>query len=235
MPAVMFVPIVLLLLAPQSVRNALFARFLPILMKRMAQKTHNQRTLLLQHVHGKVLDVGSGGGGYMPYLAHKAAHIVALEPLDAMHPTIVQAAIDAGMPHPSLQLTTRSDTLESYACHCPYEHGTFDWIILGNVLCHVTNLEEALQAAHVLLKPGGHVYFCEHVASPSGTWQRCLQELAQPSWGRISAGCHANRDTLHAIQGIASWDTVTWPMEHVSLVLGNRLVMGLARKVECNI
>jgi len=38
-----------------------------------------------------------------------------------------------------------------------------DWIILGNVLCEIPDVDEALRILDRLLKPGGRVYYSEHV------------------------------------------------------------------------
>jgi SAM-dependent methyltransferase len=224
------VPLSLLVISPRFVRFTVVSKFLPLIMKSLDAKLRNQRSLLLQHVKGKVLDVGSGGGIYMNYL-NRASHIVALEPMRALHPVIMQSAKKAGV-QGTLQLT--SDTLEDYVRNNPSEHGTFDWIVLGNVLCEVPDTQTALDCVHALLKSGGHVYFCEHIASPRGSWKRLMQNVVNPAWTRVSAGCHCNRESLYCIQGMPHWDTVVWTMRDLSVV-GGPMVLGLAQKVEPNI
>lgn len=64
----------------------------------------------------------------------------------------------------------------------------FDRIILGNVLCEVDDPVSFLKTVDTLLKPGGRVYFSEHVLD-SG-WRRTLQELVSPWWALVSDGCH---------------------------------------------
>jgi len=43
------------------------------------------------------------------------------------------------------------------------EPASVDWIILGNVLCSLPEPEKQLRLLDGLLKPGGRVYFSEHV------------------------------------------------------------------------
>jgi SAM-dependent methyltransferase len=216
---------VTMLISPPKIKNKILSMIIPRIMATVAKTTHNQRQLLLQHVSGRVLDVGSGGGGYLPFLSGKASHVVCLEPLKECHSTIRAGATQAGFE--DYQVTIVPDGIDEYASKATTDR--FDWIILGNVLCEVNDLESALASVHQLLKPGGHVYFCEHIASPSGTILRRFQNMYNPLWNRISGGCNCNRDTLHALEGMQNWDIVSWELG--LKVLSNRMVMGLARKV----
>lgn len=217
----------LMLLGPQRIRFALLAQVIPRAMTAVATKTENQRKLLLQHVSGRVLDVGCGGGGYMPFLKGKASHIVALEPVTAMHSIIRQQAKSAGFQ--DYQVTVLPESIQEYYCTNP--SASFDWVILGNVLCEVDDAESTLQHVHKLLKNGGHVYFSEHLGATPGGIRRRIQETINPWWKRVSGGCNCNRDSLHAIEGMADWEVVSWEMKNLSAMLGP-FVMGLARKVE---
>jgi SAM-dependent methyltransferase len=213
-----------MLLSPQMIKNKILSIVLPRIMATVAKITRNQRKLLLQHVSGRVLDVGSGGGAYLPFLSGKASHVVCLEPMKECHSKIRASAAQAGFQ--DYQVTIVPDDIDEYASKAA---GQFDWVILGNVLCEVNDLESALASVHQLLKPGGHVYFSEHIASPSGTILRRFQNMYNPLWKQISGGCNCNRDTLHALEGMPNWDVVSWELS--LKVVSNRMVMGLARKV----
>jgi SAM-dependent methyltransferase len=217
---------VTMLISPQKIKNMILSIIIPRIMATAAKITHNQRKLLLQHVSGRVLDVGSGGGAYLPLLAGKASHVVCLEPIKECHSKIRACATQAGFQ--DYQVTIVPDDIDEYASKAMTDQ--FDWILLGNVLCEVNDLESALASVHQLLKPGGHVYFSEHIASPSGTITRRFQNLCNPLWKSISGGCNCNRDTLHALEGMPNWDVVSWELG-LKVVISNRMVMGLARKV----
>lgn len=214
-----------MIVAPKRIRDTLLSWVLPKILAGLAKTTHNQRKLLLQHVAGRVLDVGTGSGTYLEHFQGKASHVVCLEPFQPLHATI------RGRPGwKDYQLTVRADELDAYTeMAMGREELLFDWIILGNVLCEVPDVEQALAHVDKLLKPGGHVYFCEHYASSQqGTLMRWMQNLANPVWRRISGGCNCNRDTLHALEGMPCWDIVSWELD--LQVAGNNMVMGLARK-----
>ena len=215
----------IMVVGPVSWRNAILARLIPFQMKAVGVISENQRKLLLQHVSGRVLDVGSGGGAYLPLLRGKASHVVALEPVTEMHPIIRKEATLAGFEE--YQITILTDTVETYAAS--NLTASFDWVLLGNVLCEVHSQTSTLDHINKLLKDGGHVYFSEHVGYPIGTIGRRLQDVLNPLWRRASGGCNCNRDSLHAIEGMADWDVVSWEMKNFKSFLG-AFVMGLAQK-----
>jgi SAM-dependent methyltransferase len=211
---------------PKSWRMAIISRMIPMMMKRMKSKTLNQRKLLLQHLKGRVLDVGSGGGAYFSLFKDKASHVVALEPVSKMHDTIRYEAQKACF-H-DFQITISTQTVEEYASSHPTEK--FDWVILGNVLCEVENQKSTLEAISRLLLEGGHVYFSEHLAAHPSTFTRNFQNFINPWWRRVSGGCNCNRDSLHALEEMADWDVISWQMNNLK-VFSVPIVMGLARKV----
>ena len=212
-----------MLIAPQKIRSKILGWFIPKVMAGLADITHNQRKLLLQHVSGRVLDVGSGGGAYLRHLKG-ASHVVCIEPIRECHPKIRTSAVEAGFQE--YQVTIVGDTLEAYVQNNPYDK--FDWVILGNVMCEVPDQRSTINCITSVLKPGGHVYFCEHIASPRGMSMRRIQDIINPFWNRVSGGCNCNRDTLHALEGVHDWDIISWDLS--LSVGGNRMVMGLAQK-----
>jgi SAM-dependent methyltransferase len=220
-----------MLLGPRFIKNKILSAIIPRIMRMMQRKTWNQRKLLLQHVKGRVLDVGSGGGAYFAhFLPLKVSHVVALEPVQGCHDSVRQEAERVGLA--SYQVTIRSETLEEY-CHYVKDHGSseqFDWIILGNVLCEVQNVNHALEYVDQLLKPGGHVYFLEHLGCEAGSMKRKVQNFVNPWWKRISGGCNCNRDSLFAIEGMAQWDVISWNCDNITGPIMGPIVMGLAQK-----
>ena len=90
-------------------------------------------------------------------------------------------------------------------------------------------VKETLQQVDSLLKPGGHVYFMEHIASKKGTWKRMLQDLVNPFWVFVRAGCNCNRDSLELMKEHTDWDIISWNYRHMTVVLGT-FVLGLAMK-----
>ena len=198
-------------------RNALLGVIIPNIMSRVDKEFAVERQTLLKDVRGRVCDVGSGGGAYLRYCA-QATHMVAIEPVTMMHGKIRAAcSID------SLAIVTALD-------HIP-DKGTFDWIVLGNVLCEVPNVPETLKQIHRLLKPGGYVYFSEHVACPRGTWARTWQDIINPLWRHVAGGCNCNRESISMLRQSNAWTVMDFSYPHVK-VCGGHFVLGLAQKKE---
>jgi SAM-dependent methyltransferase len=173
-----------------------------------------------------VLDLGAGAGHYMKFLC-KANRLIALEPIPNFHKNYRQKAIDAGMKE--TQIEVHGCVIESYMEKNPEMKASFDWVILGNVLCEVDNQQSTLNCVNQLLKPGGYVYFSEHVASPKGTWIRTLQDLVNPIWRTAGGGCNCNRDSLVNIRSIPCWQVIAWEYNGFQVGLGP-FVLGLALK-----
>ncbi|CAE7891431.1 unnamed protein product [Symbiodinium microadriaticum] len=57
----------------------------------------------------------------------------------------------------------------------------FDSIVFGNVLCEVPCQKDFFRAVDAHLKPGGRVYFSEHVLSEFPLL-RLLQHAVSPAW-----------------------------------------------------
>ncbi|CAD7925674.1 unnamed protein product [Amoebophrya sp. A120] len=111
---------------------------------------------------------------------------------------------------------------------------TFDWIILGNVLCEVPDPPSILRDLDSLLKPGGFVFFSEHVGyRPANSWRRWRQNLVAPWWRRVSDGCQCNRDTMHTIsRAVPNWAVHSFEFDSCGVMPWNALFqIGLAKKI----
>ncbi|CAD7971255.1 unnamed protein product [Amoebophrya sp. A25] len=113
------------------------------------------------------------------------------------------------------------------------EDFSVDWIILGNVLCEVPDPQEIVRDLDALLRPGGFVYFSEHVGYlPKNSWHRWRQDIIAPWWQRVSDGCNCNRDTLEIMNSAApSWDIQSFEFDDCGAMPWTSLFqIGLARK-----
>jgi 2-polyprenyl-3-methyl-5-hydroxy-6-metoxy-1,4-benzoquinol methylase len=110
-----------------------------------------------------------------------------------MHDGIRQVAKQVGILDKNLTILPL--TLEEYV-NSMQQRGMqkqqFDWIIVGNVLCEVSDPIAALEGIKILTKPGGHVYFSEHEGAASGTWVRRVQDMFNPVWVKVTDGCNCN-------------------------------------------
>jgi SAM-dependent methyltransferase len=198
-------------------------------MKTVGELFDVERKELLQDNIGpndRILDLGAGSGYYLKYLC-RCSNLVAIEPVENFHEAYKKAAIAAGMDASQVQL--HACDIETYVRDFPQAKGSFDWVILGNVLCEVSDQLSTLRCVKHLLKPGGHAYFCEHVAMPKGTWTRRIQDLINPVWRTVGAGCNCNRDSLVNIRNTPGWQVISWQYPDFRVGMGS-WVLGLAMK-----
>lgn len=226
-----------LLVTPRCLANRIASFWTKCICRKLDTLFATERNTLLQHCHGRVLDIGCGGGTYLRYYASTCTEVVALEPNVTFHPTILQEAQRVELPLERLTLVA-SDTetyLKQVLQQAKQDDGgdnysfLFDFVILGNVLCEVDNVVTTLQAVDALLRPGGHVYFCEHVGCPTRSWMRTIQDAINPVWKIVSHGCNINHDSLVAMASMPNWEVISWTYHQFRIMLGP-LVLGLARK-----
>jgi len=215
-------------------RDAILGFAIPRIMDQVEKEFREERRTLLSEgdgredaggsdkgIRGRVLDVGSGAGAYLKYCG-PAADVVALEPNERLHPKI----LESGRHLSSLAIVRDFDDVEGM--DDPPSSG-FDWVIFGNVLCEVEDVEETVRRVDGILKPGGRVYFSEHVGRPRGTWRRTIQDAINPLWRHVGGGCNCNRDSIDVLRSSTDWDVAAWTYEHMQVGMGP-FVLGLAAK-----
>ena len=210
------IPIVVLTIASFSLGKVFTSKaasvFIPILCGSVDSDYREIRGDLLKRVSGNVLDVGSGDGVYLQYyIRHvgKVKKVVFLEPNIHMHDKITRKIAMATMKHPELkdiEFVINGSFIESFE-----GENIFDWAILGNVLCEVPNQASILHEINRLVKPGGRLFFSEHVSQPNGTTLKAIQEFLNPWWCCVTDGCNINRHTLDMIK--SQYCTVISPLK----------------------
>ena len=216
-----------MLLSPNSLKNRIVSFWTPLICDKLDGMFVPERKELLKDCRGCILDIGSGGGAYLRYFK-EASEIVALEPNSELHETIRREAKSQRIA--ADRLTILAMDTESYLEHNTKDaRGKFDWVILGNVLCEIEDHASTLQAVDRMLRPGGMLYFSEHIGCPRGTWRRLLQELLNPFWRVLSHGCNIHRDSLLEIQSMPNWEVISWTYHNLRIGLGP-FVIGLAQK-----
>ncbi|XP_057614173.1 thiol S-methyltransferase TMT1B [Chionomys nivalis] len=72
---------------------------------------------------------------------------------------------------------------------------SMDVVVCTLVLCSVMSPKKVLREIQRVLKPGGLLFFWEHVAEPRGSWALLWQQVFEPTWKHIGDGCHLTRET----------------------------------------
>jgi SAM-dependent methyltransferase len=150
-----------------------------------------RREALLAGASGRVVEIGPGTGLNFAHYPAAVAEVVAVEPDPHMLRRAAAAAAPASVP---VRL------VRGAAERLPLEDGGFDLAVATLVLCTVRDQGRALAELRRVLRPGGSLLFFEHVRSARPTHARWQDRLDRP-WGWVAGGCHANRDTVAAIEG----------------------------------
>ena len=141
----------------------------------------SKRCELLSAAKGRVLEIGPGSGVNFRCLAHnqsvKELHLV--EPNAFFEPSIRLAAKQARFP-----VIIHSQPIETFS-----PSAQFDVVLGTHVLCSVSSLTSTLNVISESLAPGGSYLLFEHVLAEQGTFVWVAQQLLQPFFFIIGAGC----------------------------------------------
>ncbi len=144
-----------------------------------------QRALLIPEAEGLVLEVGLGTGHNLPfYRPDRVKRIHAVDPALAMHALAEKQARQISIPVEMVPLAMERIDADS---------AQFDTVVCTFTLCSIADVEAALQEMRRVLRPEGHLLFCEHGLAPTESVQRWQRRL-NPVWKPLAGGCHLDRD-----------------------------------------
>ena len=149
-----------------------------------------KRRQLLQHAHGRILEVGAGTGVNF-HLYASQAQVLAVEPSGAML-KYARRRLAQGEAHAHIELLEAG--IEDSRVKTAIPESGFDCIVCTLVLCTLPGLEDAIQLFRQWLKPGGQLLVIEHIRDTRQP-QRWLQRAITPVWKHLAEGCHLDRPT----------------------------------------
>ena len=162
-------------------------RILPKLIKLAcsSKPASKQREKIVHRAYGDVLEIGFGGGLNLPYYDRdNVRRVFGLEPSAGMRrsaaPLIDASPIDV-------------ELIDLPGEEIPLDNNSVDSILVTYTLCTIPDVSAALAGMRRVLKPGGHLLFCEHGKAPDPgvhRWQRRMN----PAWRVVSGGCNMDRD-----------------------------------------
>jgi SAM-dependent methyltransferase len=135
-------------------------------------------------LHGRVLELGFGGGLNLPHLPPEVASVGAVEPSD------LGWRMSAKRRGRS-DLTVERVGLDGQSVDA--EDASYDTALCTFTLCTIPDAGAALAEVRRLVRPGGTFHFLEHGLAEDArlrTWQRRLDPWEQ----RFVGGCHLTRD-----------------------------------------
>jgi ubiquinone/menaquinone biosynthesis C-methylase UbiE len=149
------------------------------------------RRRLLEGVSGRVVEVGAGTGANFAHYPPEVTQVVAVEPEAVLRAEAERAAESLALP---------ISVVDGVAAHLPAGDGEFDAAVAALVLCSVPDQATALAEMRRVLRPGGRLYFWEHVRAEGEPLARVQRALDATLWPVLGGGCHLTRDTAAAIE-----------------------------------
>jgi ubiquinone/menaquinone biosynthesis C-methylase UbiE len=149
------------------------------------------RARLLTGIAGRVVEIGAGTGANFAHYPPGVVEVLAVEPEPHLRALAVEAAGRTSVP---------VAVVDGSADRIPAGDGTFDAAVVSLVLCSVPDQASALHELARVLRPGGRLYFWEHVRAEGAGFARVQRLLDRTVWPAVGGGCHTARDTAAAIE-----------------------------------
>ena len=144
-----------------------------------------QREKVVPLCEGIVLEIGAGSGLNFPfYKAQNVKKLYALEPDEEM---VKLAQKDKN--NIEIDITY----LKEFSENISLGDNSVDTILLTYALCTIPDPMSALKEMKRVLKPKGHLIYCEHGMAPDPSIKR-WQDWLNPINSYFCGGCNLNRD-----------------------------------------
>jgi len=163
----------------------IFNLFMKPLEKRALSK---RRSELIPQARGNVLEIGAGTGVNFDYYIH--------ENLSKL--TVVELKLNSLITNKPLNSHINIDYVVGSVEKLPFPDEIFDSVVSTLIYCSVDNPEKALSEVYRVLKPGGKMYFIEHVL-PEVKLSKNLVNSLNDTWKCIGK-CNLNRETYSLIK-----------------------------------
>jgi SAM-dependent methyltransferase len=177
-----------------------------------------RRRELLAAASGAVLEIGAGTGLNLRHYPDHLERLVLAEPGERMAARIKLSRAPAGVP--TRQVRAPAEDL-------PFDDDTFDTVVSTLVLCTVSDPARAVAEAARVLRPGGRLLFCEHVAADPGR-RRDLQRRCAGAWASFADGCRCDRPTLATIESRMRVESVRYDTWRAMPTIVKPLIWGRA-------
>jgi ubiquinone/menaquinone biosynthesis C-methylase UbiE len=151
--------------------------------------TERRRALLAQ-ASGRSLEIGAGTGVNLELWPGSIESLVLSEPDRHMAAQLRKHVERSGRP---------VQVVEAPGERLPFGDASFDSVAMTLVLCTAPDPATVLREVRRVLKPGGRLFFIEHVRSKDARLAR-WQDRLHGVWYAFGYGCNCNRDTGATIE-----------------------------------
>lgn len=153
------------------------------------------RRRVVAGARGRVLEIGAGTGANLPYYDWPNVESLIVSEPDHNMLQRLKTKVEH-LPEPQ---RAKVRLHWAPAEDLDLEPGlAFDTIVSTLVLCTVNDPARVLREANRLIAPAGELRLWEHVAADGGTGT--FQQIIQPVYGRLSAGCQLHRHTEDSLR-----------------------------------
>ena len=153
--------------------------------------TRRQREKIVHRAYGDVLEIGFGGGlNLAHYDETRVRKVFGLEPSEGMRVSAQRRIAASGID---------VELIDQPGEDIPLDDNSVDSVLVTYTLCTIPDALTALRGMRRVLKPKGHLFFCEHGKAPDPAVQ-AWQRRANPVWRRFAGGCNMDRDVPALLQ-----------------------------------
>jgi ubiquinone/menaquinone biosynthesis C-methylase UbiE len=175
-----------------SISSYFMSKFYDASMRKMeAASLAGWRKELLSEVSGDVIEIGSGTGVNLQYYRDRVKSVTLTEADGHMCDILLKRLRDLD--------DDRFSMVHASAENLRFDDGSFDAAVVTLVLCSVDDQLQVLEEIKRVLRPGGKIYFIEHVLAKHEPKLIKWQKLLQPVWVCACGSCHLTRDTGNSI------------------------------------
>ena len=177
------------LLKEESIMIEISAKIFDLFMKPFEKRALSKRRKeLIPRAKGNVLEIGAGTGvNFDYYIAKNLSKL-----------TVVELKLNGLITNKPLNSHIDIHYVVGNVEKLPFPEGTFDSVVSTLIYCSVDNPDKALSEVYRVLKPGGRMYFIEHVLPEEKHCKHLVNSL-NDTWKCIGK-CNVNRETLKIIK-----------------------------------
>lgn len=147
-----------------------------------------RRKEVISSSNGDILEIGSGTGSNFEFYNYKKLNTL----------TVADLETSFSVMNYNFPVNTKVKFVKGNVEKLSFADNTFDSVVFTLLFCTVNNPHKGFEEIYRVLKPGGKIYFIEHV-SPENKHLKGIVNKINPTWTKLANGCNLNRNTIDAI------------------------------------